>query len=493
LNRSGLPQSSRPQRVESDGPAPLSSAQRRMWYQAQLSEGSTAYNFCLILRLAPQGGQDLSQSALETALAQVAARHEILRTRYHSDSQGTPVQTVEDCLLPRLDSREITALDQVDALALAARDEPFALETDSPLRATVVRLAGRAVAVILVLPHIAGDGGSFGIVLADLARAYDAHALPAPSEVRYSDYARWEVERLGDPADPTSLQAKQRAFWGETLADLPVELALPFDRPRPKAPSFSGQQVRCWLGAGLSAAIRRTAQAQGVTPLTLLQAAVALTLSRSGAGDDIPLGTPVDLRQDSALDALVGFFSNTVVVRTTLVGNPTFAELLTRTQDASLAALDHRDLPFEQVVDHLNPPRHAARNPLFGVMVTATRPWPALSLDGIAVTAEEPAQTQAKFDLTFVVHDEGSEGRMGLALCLRPVRPEHRRGPVGTGDRDAGPRGASARPAPGADGRLHAAGPEPAGSRPGRPVGPRSPAAQSAHHCPGRRGQSRRL
>jgi amino acid adenylation domain-containing protein/thioester reductase-like protein len=349
-------------------------------------------------------------------LAQVAARHEILRTRYHSDSQGTPVQTVEDCLLPRLDSREITALDQVDALALAARDEPFALETDSPLRATVVRLAGRAVAVILVLPHIAGDGGSFGIVLADLARAYDAHALPAPSEVRYSDYARWEVERLGDPADPTSLQAKQRAFWGQTLADLPVELALPFDRPRPKSPSFSGQQVRCWLGAGLSAAIRRTAQAQGVTPLTLLQAAVALTLSRSGAGDDIPLGTPVDLRQDSALDALVGFFSNTVVVRTTLGGNPTFAELLTRTQDASLAALDHRDLPFEQVVDHLNPPRHAARNPLFGVMVTATRPWPALSLDGIAVTAEEPAQTQAKFDLTFVVHDEGSDGRMGLAL-----------------------------------------------------------------------------
>lgn len=416
LNRTGRAQANGPQRLEIDGPAPLSSAQRRMWYQVQLSEGSAAYNFCLVLHLAPQGGQDLSLPAFEAALAQLAARHEILRTRYHSDSQGSPLQTVDDSLLPRLSSLEISAPDQLDAAALRARDEPFDLANDSPVRATLVRQAGRAVAVILVLPHIAGDGGSFGTVLADLERAYGAQPLPPPSPLRYRDYARWENQHLGDPTDPQSLHAKQLAFWAETLADLPVELALPFDRPRPKAPSFAGHQDRLWLGEGLSAAIRQTARAHGTTPLTLLQAAVALALSRAGAGDDIPLGTPVDLRQDPSLDGVVGFFSNTVVVRAQLGGDPTFSELLTRTQDISLSALDHGAVPFERVVDHLNPPRHAARNPLFGVMVTATRPWPTMTLDGIAVTAQEPQQTQAKFDLTFVIHDEGPQGRIGVAL-----------------------------------------------------------------------------
>ncbi len=441
LAAAGLAQSeqsvaaSRPRREQHDGPTILSSAQRRMWYLAQLAAGSSAYNFCLLLRPDPMdGGPALSQAALTGALHQVVLRHEILRTHYRLNAANAPEQVVEPDLFPRITAIDLPpdagdtpdAMDeQLDALARQARDEPFNLETDAPLRAVFVRCRGAVAAVILVLPHIAGDGGSFGTVLADLAKAYDAGAgpgaLPAPADIRYRDYALWEQRHLGDPKDPASLHAGQLRFWGAQLAGLPVELPLPFDRPRPARPTYEGGQVRRWLGHGLSSALRSTVKSLGGTPLAALQSAVAVALERVGAGRDIPLGTPVDLRQDSALDQVVGFFSNTVVVRIDLqpadpAGDLTFAALLRRSHDASLAALDHRDVPFESVVEHINPPRDAARNPLFGVMVTATRPWSALRFGTTRVTAGEPRQTQAKFDLTFVVHDEGGDGRIGVSL-----------------------------------------------------------------------------
>ncbi|MDQ0457779.1 non-ribosomal peptide synthetase [Rhizobium paknamense] len=411
----------RPTRIDQDGPSVLSSAQRRMWYQAQLSEQSAAYNFCIILRA--EDGASLSQAALTAALDKVVARHAILRTRYRSGPNGAPLQVVEPQLPPRFQKVTVTsaALDEeLDALACKARDEAFDLETDSPLRVLVVEAEDRVNAVILTLPHIAGDGGSFGIVLADLERAYGQQGnvtrLAPPSAIRYTDYALWEQKRLGDASQASSLQARQLSFWRKQLANLPAEIPLPFDRERPAAPTFEGRQIRRWLGHGLSTALRETVKTQGGTPLTAFQAAVAVALNRVGAGHDIPLGTPVDMRQDSALDQLVGFFSNTVVVRIDLQGDPEFSGLLRRVQDTSLAALDHRDVPFENVVEELNPPRLAARNPLFTVMVTAAKPWPRLHLGDTAIIASEPTQTQAKFDLTFVLLDEGQGGRIGLSL-----------------------------------------------------------------------------
>lgn len=414
------PATDHPRHEQHEGPAPLSSAQRRMWYLAQLAEGSAAYNFCLLLRPADSTAP-LSADALTAALEQVVRRHEILRTRYRPGTGGTPEQVVEPHLPPRITDIDLgpgtaALADRLDDLARQARDEPFNLETDAPLRAMFVRDGDTVVAVILVLPHIAGDGGSFGTVLTDLTRAYGQGDLPPAPDIRYTDYALWEGRRLGEPGDAASLHARQLRFWGERLADLPVELSLPFDRPRPANPSFAGQQIRQWLGTGLSAALRRTVKAQGGTPLVALQSAVAVALARVGAGLDIPLGTPVDLRQNATLDQVIGFFSNTVVVRTDLTGDPTFADLLRRVHDSGLSALDHRDVPFDNVVEHINPPRAAARNPLFGVMVTATRPWPALDLGGTPIILEEPRQTQAKFDLTFVIHDEGGEGRIGVSL-----------------------------------------------------------------------------
>lgn len=424
---------SRPCRETHEGPTPLSSAQLRMWYHAQLAKGSTAYNFCVLLRPDPASPANLthplSATALTDALSQVVRRHEILRTRYRAGAAGYPEQIVEPFLPPRITEIDIdrasgdnsAALDdRLDALARQARDEPFDLEIDTPLRALLIRGGSAIVAVILVIPHIAGDGASFGTVLADLEKAYGQgkvpDALSPPSEIRYLDYALWERRHLGDPADQGSLHAKQLRFWGNHLAGLPVELSLPFDRPRPAVPSFAGSQLRLWLGPNLSNALRQTVKAHGVTPLVGLQSAVAVALGRFGAERDIPLGTPVDLRQDSTLDQVVGFFSNTVVVRVDLKDDPTFSKLLRHVHDRGLAALENRDVPFEKVVEHINPPRATARNPLFGVMVTATRPWPTLNLGGSRVTLNEPRQTQAKFDLTFVIHDEGMDGRVGVSL-----------------------------------------------------------------------------
>lgn len=416
-----------PRREERHGPAVLSSAQRRMWYHTQLSEGSAAYNFCLILR--PAMDSSFSIPALTKALEQVVLQHEILRTRYEEGPAGIPEQIVESYMAPRVTEidlalaeggNDLAVEDRLDELARQARDEFFDLKVDAPLRTLIIRNSSTAVAVILALPHIAGDGGSFGIVLADLERAYGHSAnpdvLPSASSIRYTDYAAWEQRHLGIPQDPASLHAKQLRFWEAELADLPVELALPFDHDRPAVPSFAGSQIRRWLGKGLCTALRRTAKTYGATPLAALQSAVAVALNRIGAGQDIPLGTAVDLRQHSTLDRLVGFFSNTVVVRVNLASDLEFSALLRRVHDTSLKALDNRDAPFESVVEHINPPRVAARNPLFGVMVTATRPWPTLQLGDTTMALTEPRQTQAKFDLTFVIHDEGADGRIGVSV-----------------------------------------------------------------------------
>lgn len=417
----------RPRREERHGPTMLSSAQRRMWYHTQLSEGSAAYNFCLILR--PTTDSSFSIPALTKALEQVMQRHEILRTRYEEGPTGIPEQIVESYMAPRVTEidlalvgaeNDLTIEDQLDELACQARDESFDLKVDTPLRTLIVRNDSAVVAVILVLPHIAGDGGSFGIVLADLERAYghgaNPYVLPTESSVRYTDYAVWEQRHLGNPQNPASLHAKQLRFWKAELADLPVELALPFDRDRPVVPSFAGSQIWRWLGKGLCTALRQTAKTYGATPLAALQSAVAVALNRIGAGQDIPLGTAVDLRQNSTLDQLVGFFSNTVVVRINLADDLEFSELFQRVHDTGLKALDNRDAPFESVVEHINPPRVAARNPLFGVMVTATRSWPTLQLGDTTMVLAEPRQTQAKFDLTFVIHDEGADDRIGVSL-----------------------------------------------------------------------------
>ncbi|MFC6093060.1 non-ribosomal peptide synthase/polyketide synthase [Saccharothrix lopnurensis] len=382
---------------------PLSPAQARLWFLDQLQGANAAYNVAHAIRLRGT----LDADALRAALTDVAHRHEALRTVFPS-VDGEPAQVVRpaaDVLLP-VPTRDVTEA-EVDGIARTAARTAFDLTADLPVRAELLRVAGDDHVLVLVLHHIAGDGWSMTPLLDDLATAYRARLdgqAPdwAPLPVQYADYSLWQHDLLaGDRA------AEQLDFWRRTLAGLPDEVPLPTDRPRPGAPLGRGDLVGIAVPAGVHRALLDLARANGVTLFMALQAAFATLLTQMGAGTDIPLGTPVAGRTDEALDHLVGFFVNTLVLRTDTSGNPTFTELLARVRDTDLAAYDHQDLPFDRLVEELNPTRSPARHPLFQVMTVlqnnsaATATLPGLDLEVRPITTGT-----AKFDLTFALTEE---------------------------------------------------------------------------------------
>lgn len=372
---------------------PLSSAQRRLWFLDRLEGAGAAYHIPLALRLT---GGGIDADALRTALADVAERHEILRTVY-PEVDGTPRQRLVHGALPHLSTEQLDPAELDSRLSELAALE-FRLSEDLPLRAHLLALAADDHVLLLVLHHIAGDGQSLAPLLRDLADAYRARLADgrpqwAPLPVQYADFAVWQRDRLDD--------GSQLAYWTAALAGLPDELALPADRPRPPRATHRGGDVPVRLDAGLHRQLRALATDTGTTPFMVVQAALAALLTRLGAGDDIPLGTPVAGRADESLDDLVGCFLNTLVLRTDTSGSPTFRELLGRVREADLAAFARQELPFEQVVEALNPPRSLARHPLFQVMLAFRPGEPRLELPGLTASAL-PVETGAtKIDLTF--------------------------------------------------------------------------------------------
>ncbi|MEU5263750.1 amino acid adenylation domain-containing protein [Amycolatopsis sp. NPDC021455] len=399
----------RPDRV------PLSSAQRRLWFLAGVEGQDRAYNIPLTLGLT--GPVDVP--ALEAACQDVVARHESLRTVFPLDD-GEPWQRILPAVEHVLEVVDC-APEDLGALAEAAGSAPFDLAREIPLRARLFR-AGDETVLVLCLHHIAADGWSTGPLMADLATAYGARLAGKPPEwpplpVQYADYALWQAGLLGDEDDPDSLAARQLAYWTETLAGLPDELALPADRPRPAVPTHRKDVVSADVGTATHTALLALARDNQATLFMVVQAAFALLLTRLGAGEDVPIGTPVAGRGDEALDDLVGFFVNTLVLRTDTSGTPTFRELLTRVRDADLGAFAHQDLPFERIVEELNPPRVLARHPLFQVLLsflgagTAGGGW---SLPGLTVTAGDTVSGTAKFDLSLTVEERSA----GLGCSL---------------------------------------------------------------------------
>ncbi|MET9509799.1 amino acid adenylation domain-containing protein [Streptomyces flavidovirens] len=414
----------RPALTAGERPAelPLSHAQQRLWVIQQIECTSAAYNFPLVMRL--RGPLDVD--AWRAALTDVTVRHEALRTVF-AERDGQAFQRV----LPTEQAQPVVEClrageDELAAIVDTAVNRPFDLAAELPLRATVVEVAPEDHVVVLLLHHITTDEWSDRPFLRDLATAYATRRTGAapkwePLPVQYADYALWQQRLLGDPADPRSVAARQLEYWRTTLEGAPEEIELPADRPRPARPAFTGAELGIEFDTPAYQGLRRLARESGASMFMVVHAAVAALLHRMGAGTDIPLGSPIAGRSDEALDELVGFFVNTLVLRTDLSGDPSFTELLARVRDTDLAAFSHADVPFESVVEKLNPTRSLARNPLFQVMVGYhNRTGDELELPGLRVEYVPFRIRSAKFDLVFSfterVPADGEEGALSCRL-----------------------------------------------------------------------------
>ncbi|MDQ2884424.1 MAG: condensation domain-containing protein, partial [Actinomycetota bacterium] len=392
----------------------LSFAQRRLWFLHQMEGPSPTYNMPLALRLSG----DLNHQALQSALGDVVARHESLRTIF-PQVEGAPRQLVLDVEVasPQLPVTDVTGTELPEALAAAAR-YGFDLATEPPVRAELFTLAPQEHVLLLLVHHIAADGWSMGPLSHDLAAAYAARCQDqapkwAPLPVQYADYTLWQHRLLGDHTDPDSLFTTQLTYWTQELAGLPDHLDLPTDRPHPPAASYRGDHLTIRLEPALHEGLRELARRGGASLFMVLQAGLAALLSKLGAGTDIPVGSPIAGRTDQALDDLVGFFVNTLVLRTDVSGNPSFAQLLGRVRETALAAYAHQDMPFEYLVEVLNPTRSLAHHPLFQIMLALQNALEAdFQLSGLDVSFVPAPTGAAKFDLSFSLWERrGPDGR----------------------------------------------------------------------------------
>ncbi|MEU0337023.1 amino acid adenylation domain-containing protein [Streptomyces sp. NPDC006193] len=379
---------------------PLSYAQERMWFLNRLDGSAATYNIPLVAPLGPA----VDAEALHKALGDLADRHESLRTVF-AEQDGAPHQRIlpPGQLRPRLRRVDCPA-DEVAAHVLTASRHRFDLSRESPLAAWLFGPAENPT-LLLVLHHSAADGWSLRPLADDLTAAYAARRAGrapawAPLPAQYADYAVWQRALLAPEPDGPGRLERLTAHWREALSGLPEECTLPGDRPRPAAPSGDGAHVTETLDAALHRGLLDLADREGGSLFMVLHAAVSALLTRSGAGEDIVVGTPVAGRSEPALDDLIGLFTNTLVLRADTSGDPAFRELLARLRPHDLAALDHQDLPFDQLVDELGPPRRPGRHPLFQVMLALQNNEPAvLRLDDREAPLRPTATGTAKFDL----------------------------------------------------------------------------------------------
>ncbi|WP_206795366.1 non-ribosomal peptide synthetase [Amycolatopsis sp. MtRt-6] len=419
-NFPGLPGDRRGETPSGPGPAvrryPLSYAQRRLWFLAQLEGPSDTYNVPIPMRL--HGRLDVE--SLRRALADVAERHEPLRSVFPA-AEDEPYQEVLTGVRPPLEVRE-TASGELDAAVRAAAATPFDLAAEPPVRAFLFPVGAAEHVLLVLLHHIAYDGVSLGPLLDDLAAAYRARAAGtapswSPLPLTYGQYAERQIATLGRLDDPGSRMSAELAHWRATLDGLPPELTPPADRSRPEEASYHGGLVTLELPAAAHARVAELARRRRVSMFMLVHAALAALLTRLGAGTDVVIGTPSAGRFGRELDGVVGFFVNTLVLRTDTDGNPAFTELLDRVREADLTAYAHQDLPFEVLVEALNPPRCPGRHPLVQVMLQVGD-GEAATLPPLGDVRAEPEPIDlhvAKFDLVIGAGPDPATGGMLLS------------------------------------------------------------------------------
>ncbi|MCA2245065.1 amino acid adenylation domain-containing protein, partial [Mycobacterium sp. WUMAC-067] len=407
---------------------PLSFAQSRLWFIDQLHGPSPVYNMAAALRLTGR----LDVGALGAALRDVVARHETLRTVFAA-TEGIPQQVVlppdrADVTWQTIDATDWSPARLEGAIGDAAR-HTFELATEIPLRAMLFRVGDEEHVLVAVVHHIAADGWSLTPLVRDLALAYASRTAGdppdwAPLPVQYVDYTLWQRAQFGDLEDPDSPIAAQLAYWEEALAGLPERLELPTDRPYPVVADYRGASVAVDWPAELQQGVRAVASAHNATSFMVVQAALAVLLAKISASSDVAVGFPIAGRRDPALDDVVGFFVNTLVLRVDLGGDPSTTDLLARVRQRSLAAYEHQDVPFEVLVERLNPTRNLAHHPLVQVMLAWQNDEPTdLSLGDVRVTAL-PADTRtARTDLAWSLAErwtaDGRPAGIGGAVEFR--------------------------------------------------------------------------
>ncbi|MFE5924223.1 condensation domain-containing protein, partial [Streptomyces sp. NPDC056468] len=342
--------------------------------------------------------------------------HESLRTVF-PDVEGVPYQEIREQADGRPRLRVVEAGERWREVMQDEAGRGFDLAVELPWRTTLVRVSDAEWVLLLVAHHIATDAWSMGVLANDLQVAYGARLsgqIPgwAPLPVQYADYALWQREVLGALDDPDSAAAEQIAYWRRALAEVPQETVLPFDRPRPGVPSFRSGSVPVGVDAQTHARLVELASRGGATMFMVVHAALVVLLARMGAGEDVCVGTPVAGRSDAQLEELAGFFVNTLVLRSDVAGDPSFAEVLRRVRESDLSAYANQDVPFERLVDELNPARSAARNPLFQVMLALQNvPKARWELQGLWVEQVPPAEDPAaRFDLSVDLSERWSDG-----------------------------------------------------------------------------------
>ena len=406
--------------VERPAVVPLSFAQSRLWFLEQLQGPSPVYNMPVALRLS--GGLDAE--ALGAALADVVGRHESLRTLFVAPG-GIPQQLVvpperADFGWQIVDAGGWPADRLEEAIEETAR-HPFDLTSEIPLRARLFRIGDEEHVLVAVVHHIAADGWSVTPLVGDLGVAYASRCAGqtpgwAPLAVQYVDYTLWQRAQLGDLADSDSPIAAQLAYWEQALAGMPERLVLPTDRPYPPVADQRGARVAVEWPAELQQRVRGVAAEHNATSFMVMQAALAVLLAKVSASAEVAVGFPIAGRGDPALDELVGFFVNTLVLRVDVAGDPSVAELLGQVRRRGLAAYEHQDVPFEVLVERLNPTRSLAHHPLVQVMLAWQNlpgqdndPAAGLVLGDLRVTPL-PADTHtARMDLSFSLGERFTE------------------------------------------------------------------------------------
>lgn len=389
---------------------PLSFAQQRIWFLDQLRPGTSTYNVRHNLRLSGR----IDVNALRRSLTEMARRHEALRTSFTS-IEGTPSQVVNEDYEMQVPVVDLSLLDETERLRAARKlteaeiRRPFDLLTGPLLRMTLLRLSGDDHVALLTMHHIISDAWSLRLLVREIVALYEAFTRGAASPLKdlplqYADYALWQRDWLQGEVLEMHL-----SYWKNQLANIPSILELPTDRPRPRVQTDHGAVEFCEFSPELAQKLKVLSRDEGVTLFMTLLAAFQVLLHRYSGQDQIVVGTPIANRGHAEIEGLIGFFINTLVINTDLSDDLSFRELLQRVRDVCLGAYVHQDVPFEMLVEELQPQRSLSHSPLFQVMFTLqTAPSDSLAIQGLKVGSFGTANRTAKFDLNLSLHDTKS-------------------------------------------------------------------------------------